>query len=158
MEYNICKYFLHHSIFMSSKCFYLLLKLQALSNVSSYSNGFVQNALETLLRTDVGAAAQCVIWYLIMQDLYIYDVSYCCYKKHPEITPINLDVSRDFCIAFHFQRAASAYYINLIARVRNFLETPKALYEVCRIMCKIRVSRCYYPMGVRVPGERYSVI
>lgn len=46
---------------MSSKCFYLLLKLQALSNVSSYSNGFVQNALETLLRTDVGAAAQCVI-------------------------------------------------------------------------------------------------
>lgn len=46
----------HHSIFMCSKCFYLfLLKLQALSNLSSYSNGFVQNAFETLL----------CLWYLV---------------------------------------------------------------------------------------------
>lgn len=49
------------------------------------------------------------------------------------------------------------YYINLIPEF-DFFETPKALYEVCRIMCKIIVSRCYYPMRVSMPGEQYLVI
>lgn len=137
---------LHHSIFMCSKCFYLfLLKLQALSNLSSYSNGLCKNAVETLL----------CMWYLVenrrgsyyslcnlifdsARSLYLgcallllqeaaWNHSNQC-RCEQRLHYSHLHKSKDFCIDFHFQRVASAYYINLIPEF-DILKPPWLFME-----------------------------